>query len=122
MWKDRNLDRHGHDEAEQAERLRQRHLREISVWYELKDSGALSLSAAEKQIFYSSFQEHEHKEGTARLANMWLCSFRSVLQLCQKRKKSIQTEEENDCVSIASDSRSADGGSVTEDEEPDGVG
>ena len=48
MWKDGNLDRHGHDKAEQAARLRQRHLREISVWCDLKDSGALSLSAAEK--------------------------------------------------------------------------
>ena len=63
MRKDRNLDRHGHDETEQAERLRQRHLREISAWCDLKDSGALSLSAAENKSFVHHFKNTNTKKG-----------------------------------------------------------
>ena len=38
MWTARNKDRHGHDEAEQRELVRQRNLREISMWYDYRDA------------------------------------------------------------------------------------
>ena len=128
MWKDRNLDRHGHDEAEQTERKLQRHLREISMWYELRDDKALQLSEAEKKIFHSTFQEHKHKEGTARLAEMRLCSFCSVLQQCHRLGKARQKAERDNTIGESSSSSedfnnlSPDGesrGSVSAGEEPD---
>ena len=126
MRKEKNSDRHGHDETEQTEQSRLQHLRETAMWCDLRDSGALSLSEKEKQTFHPSTQEHRLKEETARLAGMWLRSCRPVLQHCKQEKEMIQEVPEDSSSSVSSSSSSSgsssdavggtSGGSATDDE------
>ena len=79
MWTERNLDRHGRDEVQEKETARQRHLREVSVWYDHRDGGVLDLTSSEDRMFCDTFQEHQHREGDSALADRWLCAWRPVL-------------------------------------------
>ena len=49
MWLARNADRHGHGEAERKNREWERNIREVRMWYKLKDDGRLDLDEDEKK-------------------------------------------------------------------------
>ena len=57
------------------------------------------MTASEARMFYGTFQEHKHREGTAIRVDMWLCTNRPVLLLCKhqaKAKRGASVEEEDD--------------------------
>ena len=119
MWTARNKDRHGHDEAERRERVRQRNLREISLWYECREDGKLEMSDAEALVFCDAFQEHSQREGTARLVDMWLATNRPVLQMCKRRATIRKGSDVAEAEASAAQTDEESAG--TRPEDPDGV-
>ena len=106
MWLERNTDRHGREEKDRTEIVRQRNLREISMWYRYKEEGLLDITEAEKAIFYSSYKDHTRAEDSARKVDMWLSTYRPVLIQCKLRAKEIRETEQGceseDAVSVYS--------------------
>ena len=87
MWLERNQDRHGREFKERRERIRQRNLREIAMWYSHKGKGLLGITEAERAFFYSTFARHREREPSAEQAGMWLSTYRPVLVMCKARAK-----------------------------------
>ena len=85
MWLARNADRHGHDEEEKKNREWERNIREMRMWYKLKEDGRLGLDEDEKNMLYDTCSQHEALEGKAELIHIWLCTNRPVLQQCKQR-------------------------------------
>ena len=60
VWKERNKDRHGHDDAEKKERVRRRNLREIAMWCEHRNDGKPDLDSMPSVLCDTC---HEHARG-----------------------------------------------------------
>ena len=79
-WLTRNQARHGVDAAEQAIKQRQQNIAELSMYYNYRDDRQLLRSELHStSIFYSSLQEHLHRESSNSQLDTWLCSYRHIL-------------------------------------------
>ena len=75
VWEERNKDRHGETEEEQAEKKIERLLREVKMWYNHRENDDLLLEGDEKEIFHDTFEQHKEKEGTVAKVQNWLATF-----------------------------------------------
>merc|ERR1712032_58896 len=77
------------------------------MWYRYKDRGALHITSAERDMFYSNFKAHEQRESSSRQVDMWLNTHRPVLLQSKMRATEIRKSLRGN-----SDSSESDGGSV----------
>ena len=74
VWIHRNQVRHGVTFSEQIEKWRQVCVAEVSLYYEYKTNNLLTNDLPE-HIFYSTIQEHLHKESKLSEIDQWLCNY-----------------------------------------------
>ena len=93
VWRARNLAKHGETLAEQIEKKRLLCASEISTYYDCRDNGELT-DDFPCNIFYSSFQEHMHKESSFQELDNWLGTYKQLIIHSKHTKTTLEYQNE----------------------------
>ena len=92
VWIHRNQARHGVTFSEQLEKQRQVCVAEVSLYCEYKTKDLLTTNLPE-HIFYSTIQEHLHKESKLSEIDQWLCNYREIILSSKQTKLQLRTQQ-----------------------------
>jgi len=93
VWRTRNLAKHGETLAEQIEKKRLLCASEISTYYDCRDNDELA-DDFPSNIFYSSFQEHMHKEPSFQELDNWLGACKQLILHSKRTKTTLEHQNE----------------------------
>ena len=101
VWINRNLARHGKDQAEQKLKQQQQCIDEIACYYEYKSSNQLLLSDDMTTMFYSTLQHHLRAESELHQLQTWLCTYREVIEASRLEQQAAQVLVRKSCPAIS---------------------
>jgi len=93
VWKQRNIDKHGETLAQQLEKKRLLCASEIATYYDSRDNSELA-DDFPNHVFYSSFQEHMHREPSYQELDNWLGTYKPLILQSKANKTLLDNQHE----------------------------